>query len=363
MQARVPRVSVLTAVHNGERFLEATIASILAQEFEDFEYILVDDGSTDSSPAILAQWASRDARIRLLRNERTLNPAGALNCALAAARGEFVAVIDHDDLAYPARLGAQVAYLDAHPEIGVIGTQAMTIDNEGKEGHAMPFPLYPLLARWRIYLHVPVLHSSAMMRRHLVEQVGGYSTAMWAACDYDLMARLLEITEITNLPETLTAYRRSPHQVSSTFYQKQTGQVLLYVQALVTKRFGINRRRLPALVSLYFASRGNRLGGEDSAVDEASLVDAATLLEELSEHFLATTPMSDDERDLIVRDVAWYLLLLAVVHRRPLRARSRELVARAVSLDPQIWQRSYTKKTLRALRARSRTPAEATVAT
>jgi cellulose synthase/poly-beta-1,6-N-acetylglucosamine synthase-like glycosyltransferase len=89
-----PRVSVLTAVHNGERYLEETIASVIAQSFGDFEYILIDDASTDGSAAMLAAWAARDGRIRLLHNERALNPAGALNRALAAARGDYVAVLD-----------------------------------------------------------------------------------------------------------------------------------------------------------------------------------------------------------------------------------------------------------------------------
>lgn len=116
-----PTVSVQMAVYNGERFLSATLESILGQHFTDFELMIVDDGSTDRTSDILAAYAARDGRIVLLNNPTRQGISAARNRALATARGRYVAITDADDLSYPSRLQKQVAFLDAHPENWALG--------------------------------------------------------------------------------------------------------------------------------------------------------------------------------------------------------------------------------------------------
>lgn len=329
-QAR-PRVSVLTAVHNGARYLEKTIASVVAQTFTDFEYILVDDASTDASPAILASWAARDARIRLLHNPRALKPGGALNRGLAEARGEFVAILDHDDIALPKRLAKEVEFLDAHPTIGGVGSQVVFIDPDDQPQYTVIMPTLPRLVGWLLYFQCPITHSSLLVRRNLLEQVGGYSTTFWASIDYDLFIRLLKVTQLTNVPEILCAFRNSPTQISTRHAHIQKGQVVLLVQAMIFEHYGV--RVHPARIALL----SNLLNAVIAESDE-QLQEGMALLDELLTLFIAKNPMVDEEAMALRQDMAWRYLSVAWNHRKQLRRASRELLARAMALDPALWK-------------------------
>lgn len=350
-----PRVTVLTAVYNGERYLDTAIASIIDQKYPDFEYIIIDDASTDGTAAILAQWAARDPRIRLLHNERNLNISGALNRGLSVARGEYVANLDDDDIAYPTRLAEQVAFLDANPTVGLVGSQVMGIDEEGAERSISTFPTSSALAKWTIFFQTPVLHSAAMMRRTVIEQVGNYSLVTWMAGDYELFARISQVAEISNLPTTLAAYRRSPTQISSFRNRPQTGYVLLFLQTFLLENYGFDKRALPAIAALYYGVRGNPLE------DESRLAVAGELLAKLHEAFVAKTDLGAEDAQVVAEDCARRFLAMAWVHRRRFRATSRVLLTRGLELVPGLWQRPQTWRMLRTLHrkevARTREPA------
>ncbi len=126
-----PVVSVLMPTYNGERFLRPAIESILNQTFRDFELIVIDDGSRDQTAEILREFAARDNRILVLTNERNLGIAAATNRGLAAARGEFVALQDHDDISLPHRIQTELEFLHSHPEIALVGSAATLIDENG----------------------------------------------------------------------------------------------------------------------------------------------------------------------------------------------------------------------------------------
>jgi glycosyltransferase involved in cell wall biosynthesis len=341
-----PRVTILTAVRNGDAYLDTAIASIVAQSFSDFEYILIDDASSDATPAILASWAARDPRIRVMRNAHSLNAGGALNRGLAEAAGEYLAILDGDDIAYPTRVAEQVSFLDTHPSVSVVGSQAMIIDAAGNElGPMSPFPTAPAVASWRFMFHCPVLHSAAMMRNSLLEQVGGYSVAIWAATEYELFVRLSETGQVSNLPTTLVAYRESPQQLSSVHRQAQVGQVLSLVQELAVARLGLDKARPSVTGALFQGVRGEVLS------DEEELSSVRDLLEELHRAFLAKTVLCDEERQWIAEECACVFLLLAWVHRHPFRLASRKLLARGLELDPHLWTRPRTRSRLRRLHA------------
>lgn len=201
-----PKISVLMPVHNGGAWLRAALDSILAQDFPDFELLAIDDASTDDSPQVLQAYAERESRMRVLHPpQRGL--VAALNCGIAAARAPFLARLDADDCARPQRLGRQLRYLEAHPDIGVLGTWAETIDEGGTvigrlTPETAPHKLKVLLARTN-----PFVHSSIMARADLVRRLGGYRAAFEAAEDHDLWLRMSEMAETANLPEFLTLYR------------------------------------------------------------------------------------------------------------------------------------------------------------
>lgn len=194
----LPKVSVVIATYNAAPFLGEAIDSILNQTFRDLELIIVDDGSTDETHQILGRYT--DPRIIRLRNETNQGVARARNCGNAIARGEYLAVQDADDLSTPDRIEKQVAFLDAHPEIGLVGSQGILIGESGET--RLKVPLHNTEIQALLLGENCLLHSSLMMRRGIFEEIGGYDET-YVAEDYDLVLRLAERTQVANLPDIL----------------------------------------------------------------------------------------------------------------------------------------------------------------
>lgn len=216
MHSDMPRVSVVMAVYNGAHWLPGSLASVLEQDFRDFELIVVDDCSTDATPRLLQQHS--DARIVHLRNERNLGQTASLNKGLRSARAPLIARIDADDLWLPGKLTRQVEFLDRNPDITVLGTWATRIDLEGRSlgPHNSPVSRAEVVAR--LLRGVPVCHVSVVMRRAAVLEAGGYPEHYRFAADFALWSALARSgAGITSLPERLTAYRENP----STFGAQQ----------------------------------------------------------------------------------------------------------------------------------------------
>lgn len=210
----MPTVSVLMPVHNAARYLVEAVQSILGQSFTDFEFLIIDDGSTDRSRAILEQYAARDQRIRLTSRPNT-GYAVALNELLRLARGELLARMDADDVAVPERLARQVGYLRAHPDVVCVGTAVRFIDSAGRylrDAHAGMD--HETIEERALAGDCPLNHPSVMMRRAAVEAVGGYHVEFEPAEDLDLWLRLGEVGRLTNLGEVLMSYRQHPGSFS-----------------------------------------------------------------------------------------------------------------------------------------------------
>jgi glycosyltransferase involved in cell wall biosynthesis len=207
-----PAVTVLMTVYNAGRYLAGSVESILSQTFRDFEFLIIDDGSTDDSAAILRRFAAADARVRLVSRPNT-GIVGALNEGLGLARAGLIARMDADDLAMPERLERQVAYLRAHQECVAVGSRVLAVDPAGdplcdwtcEESHEEIESL--LLDEGR---GAGIIHPAVMFRRDAAAGVGNYRDR--AAEDKDLFLRLAEVGRLANLPEVLLHYRQ--HQDS-----------------------------------------------------------------------------------------------------------------------------------------------------
>jgi glycosyltransferase involved in cell wall biosynthesis len=215
-------VTVLLAVHDGEDYLREALDSVLAQTFTDFELLVVDDGSGDRTPEILA--AIRDERLRVLRNEANVGQVPSLNRGLREARGEYVARLDHDDWCRPDRLERQVALLDAEPRVAVVGSWATVVVEDGhpvghvrqRLGDRVEF-VYWTLVGW-----VRIPHPSATFRRQAVLDVGGYDEALGPAEDQDLLRRLaLHGFDARVVEEELIRYRLHERQLSRIHQERQ----------------------------------------------------------------------------------------------------------------------------------------------
>jgi glycosyltransferase involved in cell wall biosynthesis len=216
-----PLVSILMPVRNEERYLPAALRSIAAQTLADWELVAVDDGSTDATPAILAEAAGRDPRIRVLRPaERGLVPA--LNAGLAACRGDLVARMDGDDIAHPRRLAEQSAFLAAEPQVGLVATVFRHFPRNGLRVGMLAYEAWQnalstheaVLAD--LFVESPFVHPSVMFRREAVLAVGGYRDLGWAE-DYDLWLRLAAAgVRFARLPQALFFWRDRPERATRT---------------------------------------------------------------------------------------------------------------------------------------------------
>lgn len=209
-----PRVSVLMAVYNGEKYLPEAINSILGQTFTDFEFLIVDDGSSDRTPEIINCY--QDPRIKVISNPYNVGLTHSLNKGLDLARGEYVARMDSDDISLPDRLARQVAHMDVNSEVAVCGTWAKDIDSEGKVTGVRETPVGRSLEReyWR---PSPIIHPSAMIRRAHLNGLR-YDEQIRYAQDFDLWLRIKPVHKLANLPEYLLLYR--VHGKSITFCQR-----------------------------------------------------------------------------------------------------------------------------------------------
>jgi glycosyltransferase involved in cell wall biosynthesis len=202
-----PRVSVILPVFNGGRFLAAAVESILKQSFSDFELIAIDDGSTDDSAVLLSSFARSDTRVRVI-TQANMGIVKSLNRALELARGEYIARMDADDEALPSRFSLQVAFLDTHPEIAVLGSAITLIDAAGAVMREIDYPLTPTeVDRFLMKAGSAFAHPAVMARRDAIQTVGGYRELLQHAEDYDLWLRMAERYSLANLPDRLLRYR------------------------------------------------------------------------------------------------------------------------------------------------------------
>ena len=227
-------ISVLMPVYNAERYLRKAVESVLAQTYGNFELIAVDDGSTDRSKDILDGFAARDQRVRVMSRPNT-GIVGALNDGLAAAKGDYIARMDADDIAIADRFALQIAYLEEHPECIALGTAVKVIDSSGNvvDEHA-PATSHEAIEAGLLRGNGGALyHPTAMFRANAIRAVNGYDPAFCKAEDLDLYLRLSRTGQLANLPTIGLKYR---HHLKSTNFVHRQKQTDLIVKILARER-------------------------------------------------------------------------------------------------------------------------------
>jgi len=216
---QTPRVSVVMSVYNGERYLRESIDSILNQTFTDYELILVDDASADGTPHILDEYTDR--RVVRAVNPSNLGLAGSLNRGLAMARGSYIARQDADDISHRERLAAQVAYLDAHQEVGAVTATVQWIDGRGEPVKVWRQPTDGGAIQETLLVYCCLVHGSALYRREAALEIGGYDAQLHTGQDYDFWLRMSEGWDLACLPEVLYEYRCHAGMVSRERHAEQ----------------------------------------------------------------------------------------------------------------------------------------------
>jgi glycosyltransferase involved in cell wall biosynthesis len=219
--ADTPKVSVILPVYNGEPHLKSAIKSILDQTLENFELIIIDDGSKDDSLKTMKSFD--DPRIQIVSRPNKGLPA-TLNEGIALAKGAYIARQDQDDLSMPDRLATEVAFLDARPEVGLVGSNYIIMDESGKPQETTRVFTHPDDLKVAEWISNQFGHGSVMMRKDVVDKVGGYDTTVGIVEDYDLFTRLAKATRIANIRRPLYKWRRTPTGMSLSNVEEQAAR-------------------------------------------------------------------------------------------------------------------------------------------
>jgi len=213
-----PKVSVLMSVYNGEDHVLEAVDSVLRQTFTDFEFIIVDDGSTDKSAEIIKSFT--DKRIRLVHNENNIGLTRSLNKGLELATGEYIARMDADDISLPHRLKTQTNFMDTHPETGICGSWIKTLGLSSDD--VWKYPTDHSTLKCSLLFAPPLAHPSIMMRRVvLVSNNLQYSTQYSYAQDYEFWVRSSRYTCLSNIGEVLLLLRQHPKKIGNTRNEDQ----------------------------------------------------------------------------------------------------------------------------------------------
>jgi glycosyltransferase involved in cell wall biosynthesis len=235
-----PKVSIVMAVYNGGPFLPESVQSVLGQIHRDFEFIIIDDGSIDDTWRVLNQFAEGDRRIVLLRNQPNIGVVRSLNRGLNQSTGEIIVRQDADDISHPERIQKQLAFLDSHPEYGLVAAVPQPVNIDGS-------PLN--LAGWnassnediqiKLLDYMCLCGPSITFRRSCLKEAGFYfSEGLDASEDYDLCLRLAEVTKLASLDGSLYLYRQHPESASSQRAHQQMVNKAIALERAITRRFG-----------------------------------------------------------------------------------------------------------------------------
>ncbi|MEX2006657.1 MAG: glycosyltransferase [Candidatus Saccharimonadales bacterium] len=218
-----PKVTVLMPVYNGQRYLKQAIEGILNQTYKDFEFLIIDDGSTDKSKSIIRRYAKKDPRIRLIsRPNKGL--VATLNEGLDKASGEYIARMDCDDISLKKRLKIEVEYLDANPDVALVGSNYTIVDEHGKR-----------LVDTNVFTHPDDLklclvtcnqygHGSVMIRKSALNKVGNYDKGVGHLEDYDLWIRISHVAKVANIEEPLYQWRKTADSITGANLELQIQQ-------------------------------------------------------------------------------------------------------------------------------------------
>ena len=307
MSGDAPAVTVLLPIRDAEAHLREALDSVLAQTFDDFELLVVDDGSRDGGPDLVR--ACPDARVRLSSLGENRGLVAALNAGLVQARGRYIARMDADDVCLPTRLAEQVEHLDAYPTLGGVSSAFETIDGNGRvlgivDGRHRP--VGPALLRWALHFGSFFCHPAAMLRREVFDAVGSYDAEFTHAEDYDLWLRVVEKFPLDNLPRPLLRLRWHGDNVSVRHRETQQANAR---RALARSLRGLLGEDVPDAQLRILRDPAPPACARDA-------VDTAALLRRMERAFASKRDLSPRERRIVRDDVATRLASLAVTAGR-----------------------------------------------
>ncbi|MGC9469401.1 MAG: glycosyltransferase [Anaerolineae bacterium] len=308
-------------VYDAEPFLREAIESILRQTFIGFEFVIIDDCSTDSSAEIVKSFS--DPRIHYFRNAQNIGLTRSLNRGLVLSQSPYVARMDADDVSMPQRLSRQIDFLDSNPEVGVVGSAVQIIDEEGNLCRVKRLPKSHEVLTWCLCLFSPIAHPTVMMRRNALEQVGGYRADLLTAQDYDLWWRISKVTRLANLPDVLLYLREQKASVRHRHLDEHRKARAEIAQRVISEFL---QKDISLDVIMHII--------EQSCNSGSQVREAASVVYELYKIGVAQGALTLAEKRLVRGYVAKRLMRLA--YRRTDDGRAWDVIKSACLLDPLV---------------------------
>ena len=238
MSKKDPLVSVVMPAYNTEKYISEAIESILNQTFKDFEFIIIDDGSTDKTWEIIQSYAEKDKRIIPVKNEKNLKISRTLNKGIAMSKGKYIARMDADDWSYPSRLEKQVEFMERNTDVVVSGGYIVVCDETLSPVYVRKYPVTDKSIRSKMFIYNPFAHPSVMFRTFPIkEEKCVYDHNLHGAEDYDLYFRLGKRGKFANLNDVILKYRISDNSVSYKGHVRQ-GLLTLYIRFKAVTKYG-----------------------------------------------------------------------------------------------------------------------------
>jgi glycosyltransferase involved in cell wall biosynthesis len=298
------KVSVVMPAYNAEAYLDEAVTSILGQTFRDFEFIIIDDGSTDNTASILKKYEQIDARIRVYHQENQ-GMIAALNRGCQLARGQYIARMDADDISFPRRLERQLEFIKKHPQIGILGTWVYSVDKNGSVRGTWCPPTSSKMLKWTLFFGVCVAHPSVLMRRDVITHLNFYRPDAVHGEDVDLWFRASSLTEFGNLSEVLLKYRVWTGSTHQSGLQVRSDRHVQLLAAYIKDVLNID----PPLEAVW-GLRQTRVGPSIKNLRQIRLT--ATLIQQLHQKFIEENNINPQVRREISWDAAKKLAALAL---------------------------------------------------
>lgn len=329
------------SVYNGGSFLQDAVQSILSQTFGSFELIIINDGSTDDTDEILRKYQRSDNRAAIYDQENR-GLIASLNRGFSLAKGKYIARMGADDICDVRRLEMQVAFLDAHPEIGIVGTGVLIVDEHGAVIHRQVMPTHPRLIDWHLAFENCFIHSSVMMRRDVVQALGYYRSGALHAEDYDLWSRARAVTRLTNLPDMLVRRREWGGNICTVHFLEQEHTACIISRSMMEGILG----RLMDLETVACARRLLVIRQPPRSMEEVRRIES--LVRDLHKAYLVKRSLAADDARVLARDVGLKFAVLAMGALRISPWEGLGLLVKALRLNPGV----LSMRTLRRKLAR-----------
>ena len=301
----MPKVTVLMPVYDGEKYLREAIDSILSQTFTDFEFLIIDDGSSDRTVNIIHSY--EDTRIILIKNETNLGLVATLNRGLSLAKGEYIARMDADDISFCDRLDQQVSFLDSNPEVSLLGTNAQVIDAKGNLKDVCHIVSGDKLLKWQMCYDCPFIHPTIMMKKSTASIVDGYTCDVikgrekYSGEDYDLWRRIENISHIDNLQNILLYLRKHENNTTVIYREEHIRNAAIINNLVIQKYINVTfEETYPIFTNQYQNSQ--------------EILKSISLISKLYQEFIKKQPLPYLIKKIISQDTAKRILDLVSNH-------------------------------------------------